>query len=293
MGLFRALAGTRDRLDLALRRLTGGRLGDDAAFELTDALVLADVGPTVAAELVGRLRALYAGEGGDPRELLAALVGERLPPPPEAYDGPPPEVLLLVGVNGTGKTTTAAKLAARYSREGRKVLLAAADTYRAAAGEQLDVWAARAGVPLVRHSGRGDAAAVLFDAVRTAGARSFEAVIADTAGRMHTAERLMRELGKLRRVVEKALGEHPVHTALVLDASGGQNGVHQARAFLDGAGCDRIVLTKLDGTSKGGFVLAVAAETGLPVSHVGTGEGLDDLEPFDPVKFARALVGLD
>ncbi|MCX7021078.1 MAG: signal recognition particle-docking protein FtsY [bacterium] len=293
MGFFQALAKTRDRLDRALRKLVGNRLGDEAADELEEALILADAGPAVAAGLVERLRELYTGDGTDPRELLARLVAESLPPVPPPYDGPPPEVLLLVGVNGTGKTTTAAKLAARYARDGKRVLLAAADTYRAAAGEQLEVWAERAGVPLVRHAEGGDPGAVLYDALEAAKARRMDAVIADTAGRMHTRDHLMRELGKLRRVVEKSLGEHPVGTALVLDAGGGQNGVLQARAFLDGAGCDRIVLTKLDGTSRGGFLLAVAAETGLPISHVGTGERLEDLEPFDPMKFARALVGLD
>ena len=293
MGFFQALSKTRDRLDRVLRRLVGDRLGDDAAGELEEALIQADVGPTVAAGLVESLRDVYFQKGPDPRELLARLVAGMLLPAPPAYDGPPPEVLLLVGVNGTGKTTTAAKLAARYAGEGKKVLLAAADTYRAAAGEQLEVWAERAGVPLVRHSGGGDAAAVLYDALEAAKARRMDAVIADTAGRMHTRDHLMRELGKLRRVVEKSLGAHPVGTALVLDAGGGQNGILQARAFLEGAGCDRIVLTKLDGTSRGGFLLAVAAETGLPVSHVGTGERLEDLEPFDPTRFARALVGLD
>jgi len=293
MGFFQALSKTRDRLDRALRRLAGNRLGDDAAGELEEALIQADVGPVVAAGLVKSLRDVYSEKGPDPRELLARLVAGMLPPAPPPYDGPPPEVLLLVGVNGTGKTTTAAKLAARYAGEGKKVLLAAADTYRAAAGEQLEVWAERAGVPLVRHTGGGDAAAVLFDALEAAKARRMDAVIADTAGRMHTRDHLMRELGKLRRVVEKSLGAHPVGTALVLDAGGGQNGILQARAFLEGAGCDRIVLTKLDGTSRGGFLLAVAAETGLPVSHVGTGERLEDLEPFDPTRFARALVGLD
>jgi fused signal recognition particle receptor len=293
MGFFQALAKTRDRLDRALKRLVGDRLGDEAAAELEEALILADAGPAVAARLVERLREIFAEKKGDPRELLARLVAEALPPVPPPYDGPPPEVLLLVGVNGTGKTTTAAKLAARYAREGRRVLLAAADTYRAAAGEQLEVWAERAGVPIVRHTGGGDAAAVLFDALEAARARRMDAVIADTAGRMHTRDHLMRELAKLRRVVARSLGEHPVGAALVLDAGGGQNGVLQAQAFLDGAGCDRVVLTKLDGTSRGGFLLAVAAETGLPVSHVGTGEGLGDLEPFDPVNFSRALVGLD
>jgi len=293
MGIFQALAKTRDRLDRALRRLVGGRLGDEAAVELEEALILADAGPAVAARLVERLRDLYSGDKTDPRELLAGLVAGMLPPIPPPYAGPPPEIFLLVGVNGTGKTTTAAKLAARYARDGKKVLLAAADTFRAAAGEQLEVWANRAGVPLVRHAEGGDAAAVLYDALEAAKARRMDAVITDTAGRMHTRDHLMRELAKLRRVVEKSLGDHPVGTALVLDAGGGQNGVLQARAFLDGAGCDRIVLTKLDGTSKGGFILAVAAETGLPVSDVGTGERLEDLEPFEPTKFARALVGLD
>ncbi len=293
MGLREALRRTSRRLGAALG-LISGPLDDETAEELTDALILADVGPGPAGELVEELRErrLSAENPGDPAVELARIIAERLPAPPVDYDGPAPEVRLLIGVNGSGKTTTAAKLAKRAKEAGRRVLLAACDTFRAAAVEQLELWSKRVGVPLVRHAEGGDAAAVLFDALEAARSRDVDLVIADTAGRLHAKRRLMDELAKLGRVVGKALGhEHPFRSALVLDAANGQNGLQQARAFLDIGMADEVILTKLDGSAKGGVVLAVGAQTGLPVTWIGTGEGPDDLEPFQPQRFAAALVG--
>lgn len=295
MALLEALRRTSRRLGAALG-LISGPLDDEAAGELVDALILADVGPLLAEELVAELRRglTEAKRPDDPALELARLIRRRLPEPPPPYDGPAPEVLLLLGVNGSGKTTTAAKLARRAVNEGRRVLLAACDTFRAAAVEQLEVWSRRVGVPLIRHGEGGDAAAVLYDALEAARSRGVELVIADTAGRLHSKSRLMDELSKLVRVVDKALGPgHPRRCALVLDAAGGQNGLSQARAFLEIGLADEVILTKLDGSSRGGAVLAVGAETGLPVSWIGTGEALDDLEPFDAARFAAALTAVD
>lgn len=294
MSLWTALKKTQGKLATALRGLGGGKLDDEVLEDLEEALILADVGPGVALELVEELRRRFKRDNS-PAELLAELITARLPV--AAEDKPTeqakPEVLFLVGVNGAGKTTTAAKLAFRAKQDGRRVLLAAADTYRAAAGEQLEIWARRAGVPIVRHGEGGDAGAVLFDALEAARAREVDLVIADTAGRLHNKNHLMAELDKLRRVVSKVLGEeHPRRSALVLDAVSGQNGLHQARAFLDAGQPGEVILTKLDGSGRGGIVLAISAETNLPISWIGTGEGITDLEPFDRAAFSRALLGI-
>jgi len=296
VSLWTALKKTQGKLASALRGLGGGRLDDEVLEELEEALILADTGPEVALDLVAELRRRFR-RGDSPTELLAELITDRLPAVPESAEPAEqakPEVLFLVGVNGAGKTTTAAKLAFRAKQEGRRVLLAAADTYRAAAGEQLEIWARRAGVPIVKHGEGGDAGAVLFDALEAARAREIDLVIADTAGRLHNKSHLMAELNKLRRVAGKVLGEeHPQRSALVLDAVSGQNGLHQARAFLDAGQPGEVILTKLDGSARGGIVLAIVAETGLPISWIGTGEGIDDLEPFDRATFSHALLGLD
>jgi fused signal recognition particle receptor len=295
MGLLDALRRTSRRLGRALG-LIEGPLDDETAEELTDELILADVGPTTAEELVEELgrRLLGAREHDAPAVELARLIARRLPEPPPPPDGPAPEIVLLLGVNGSGKTTTAAKLAHRAKTAGRKVLLAACDTFRAAAGEQLESWARRVGVPLVRHGEGGDAAAVLYDALEAARARGVDLVIADTAGRLHSKKRLMEELTKLRRVVGKALEpDHPSRGVLVIDGACGQNGLEQARAFLELDLADELILTKLDGSARGGVVVAVCAETRLPVRWIGTGEALEDLEPFDNQRFAAALVAVE
>jgi fused signal recognition particle receptor len=201
-----------------------------------------------------------------------------------------PSVILVVGVNGTGKTTTIGKLAAKLAEHHRSVLLAAADTFRAAAEEQLEVWAQRAGADFVGSPRGGDPAAVAYDAIEAAESRGRDVVIVDTAGRLHTQTNLMDELAKIRRVIERRLEGAPHETLLVIDATTGQNGLQQARLFGEAAGVTGVALTKLDGSAKGGIAVAVAHELGLPVTLVGVGEGLDDLRPFDPGDFARALV---
>jgi fused signal recognition particle receptor len=207
--------------------------------------------------------------------------------------GGPPSVVLVVGVNGTGKTTTIGKLAHRLRESGRSVVLAAADTYRAAAEEQLEIWAERAGADFVGSQRGADPAAVAFDAISAAEARDRDVVVVDTAGRLHTQTDLMKELAKVRRVIEGRLDGAPHETLLVLDATTGQNGLRQARLFEEAVQVSGVALTKLDGTAKGGVAVAITHEVGLPVKLVGVGEGIDDLQPFDPHDFARALVAQD
>jgi fused signal recognition particle receptor len=257
---------------------------------LEEALIMGDVGVRATAELVQRLEAR-----GDVAENLnealadevAALFGE----PPTLDLSHRPTVLLVVGVNGTGKTTTIGKLAAKLAQHGHSVLVAAADTFRAAAEEQLEIWAQRANVDFVGSERGGDPAAVAFDAIEAAQARGRDVVIVDTAGRLHTQTNLMEELAKVRRVIAQKLEGAPHETLLVVDATTGQNGLQQARLFGEAAGVTGVVLTKLDGSAKGGVAIPIAYELGLPVKLVGVGEQLDDLRPFDPQDFARALVG--
>jgi fused signal recognition particle receptor len=262
---------------------------DDAAWErLEEALIAADVGVPSTAELVRRLEA--RGEVGDLSEALvdeaAALLGE---PGRLGLDGQP-SVILVVGVNGTGKTTTIGKLANRLREHGRSVVLGAADTFRAAAEEQLEIWAERSGAEFVGGERGGDPAAVAYDAIETATEGGRDVVIVDTAGRLHTQANLMEELAKVRRVIAQKLEGAPHETLLVVDATTGQNGVQQARLFGDAVGVTGVALTKLDGSAKGGVAIAIANELGLPVKLIGVGEGLDDLRPFDPKDFARALL---
>jgi fused signal recognition particle receptor len=262
---------------------------DDGAWErLEEALIASDVGVGSTAELVRRLETR-----GDVRDLNEALVEELaglLGDPGTLAIGPRPAVLLVVGVNGTGKTTTIGKLAHRLGEHGHAVILAAADTFRAAAEEQLEIWAKRAGADFVGSARGGDPAAVAFDAIEAAGARGRDIVVVDTAGRLHTQVNLMEELAKVRRVIAQKLEGAPHETLLVVDATTGQNGLQQARLFNDAVGVTGVALTKLDGSAKGGVAVAVAYELGLPVKLIGVGEHLDDLRPFDPQDFARALV---
>jgi fused signal recognition particle receptor len=265
--------------------------------ELEEVLVRGDVGLPTAEELLERLKRRVRETGtedaaGIPAllrdlaaEMLRGAVGEPTPPA-----GGGPRVVLVCGVNGVGKTTTIGKLAYRGTRAGRKVLIVAADTFRAAACEQLAIWAERAGADIVRSASGADPASVAFDGVRAALSREVDLVIVDTAGRLHAKGNLMEELTKIRRVVDKALPGAPHEVLLVLDATIGQNGLAQAREFLAAAGVTGLVLAKLDGTAKGGVVLAIARETKLPVRYVGLGEKIDDLEDFDPEAFADALI---
>jgi fused signal recognition particle receptor len=262
---------------------------DDESWErLEEALIAADVGVPTTAELVQRLEARQdVGElGATLAEEAAELLGE---PGRLALDGPP-SVILVVGVNGTGKTTTIGKLAARLNDHGRSVILAAADTFRAAAEEQLEIWAQRSGADFVGSERGGDPAAVAYDAIEAATARGRDVVIVDTAGRLHTQTNLMDELAKVHRVIERRLPGAPHETLLVIDATTGQNGLQQARLFRDAVNVSGVALTKLDGSAKGGVALAIAHELGLPVKLVGVGEGIEDLRPFDPQDFARALL---
>ena len=262
---------------------------DDEAWErLEEALIASDVGVPATAELVRRLEAR-----DDLNDLNAALVEEVT----ALFGGPPRlalaervAVVLVVGVNGTGKTTTIGKLANRLRERGHDVVLAAADTFRAAAEEQLEIWAERAGADFVGSERGGDPAAVAFDAISAAEARGRDVVIVDTAGRLHTQTNLMEELAKVRRVIEGKLPGAPHETLLVVDATTGQNGVQQAKLFKDAAGVTGVALTKLDGSAKGGVAIPIAYELGLPVKLIGVGEQLDDLRPFDAHDFAQALV---
>jgi fused signal recognition particle receptor len=257
---------------------------EDAWERLEETLIGADVGVPATAELVRRLEERGGLEGLE--EELAALLGE-----PTTLDvAAHPAVVLVVGVNGTGKTTTIGKLAQKLREHDRSVLLAAADTFRAAAEEQLEIWAERAGADFVGAPRGGDPAAVAYDAIEAATARGREVVIVDTAGRLHTQTNLMDELAKIRRVIAGKLEGAPHETLLVVDATTGQNGLQQARLFDEAVGVTGVALTKLDGSAKGGIAVAIAHELGLPVKLVGVGEGLDDLRPFDPRDFARALV---
>ncbi len=263
---------------------------DDAFWErLEVALLRADVGVPATAELVGRLEA--RGEIGSLEDALAEEV-ERLfgEPPTLAVQGATPRVILVVGVNGTGKTTTIGKLAHKLREHGRSVLLGAGDTFRAAAEEQLEIWATRAGADFVGAPAGADPAAVAFDAVEAGRARGRDVVLVDTAGRLHTQTNLMAELEKVRRVIAGRIDGAPHETLLVVDATTGQNGLQQARLFAAAVGVTGVVLTKLDGSAKGGVAVAIAHELGLPVKLVGVGEGVDDLSPFDAGDFARALM---
>jgi fused signal recognition particle receptor len=259
---------------------------DDEAWErLEETLIAADVGVPATAELVRRLEERGGLEGIE--DEVASLLGD-----PGTLDvSARPSVVLVVGVNGTGKTTTIGKLAAKLSERGHSVLLAAADTFRAAAEEQLEIWAERAGADFVGAPRGGDPAAVAYDAIEAATARGRDVVVVDTAGRLHTQSNLMDELAKVRRVIAGRMEGAPHETLLVVDATTGQNGLQQARLFGEAVGVSGVALTKLDGSAKGGIAVAIAHELGLPVKLVGVGEGLDDLRPFDPADFARALVG--
>ncbi len=291
-GLFGRL---RDSLSRSRQALTAElALGsfdpaDEEAWErLEEALIMADVGVPATAELVRRLEA--RGVDGDLGPALAEEIERLFGDPGTLGVGEHPSVVLVVGVNGTGKTTTIGKLAQRLREHGRSVILAAADTFRAAAEEQLEIWAERAGADFVGSERGGDPAAVAYDAIEAARARGRDVVLVDTAGRLHTQTNLMDELAKVRRVIEQRLPGAPHETLLVVDATTGQNGLQQARLFRDAVGVTGVALTKLDGSAKGGVAVAIAHELGLQVKLVGVGETLDDLRPFDPGDFARALV---
>ena len=263
--------------------------GDDAAWErLEEALLRSDVGVPATAELVRRLE--ERGQVGQLEDALAEEVEALFGGSPSLLLNGQPSVILIVGVNGTGKTTTIGKLALKLQAHGRSVLVGAADTFRAAAEEQLEIWAERAGADFVGAPRGGDPAAVAFDAVEAARARGRDVVLIDTAGRLHTQANLLAELEKVRRVIAGRIEGAPHETLLVVDATTGQNGLQQARLFGDSVGVTGVALTKLDGSARGGVAIAIAVELGLPVKLVGVGEGIDDLQPFDAHDYARALL---
>jgi len=289
------LSRLRDSLSKSRRALTDQLAAvafdpaDDEAWErLEEALIGADVGVAATAELVRRLEA--RSELGDLGEALSEEIADMLGEPAPLAVTEKPSVILVVGVNGTGKTTTIGKLSQKLREHGRSVVLGAADTFRAAAEEQLEIWAKRAGADFVGSARGADPAAVAFDAVEAGRARGKDVVIVDTAGRLHTQANLMEELAKVRRVIASKLEGAPHETLLVVDATTGQNGLQQARLFGQAVDVTGVALTKLDGSAKGGIAVAIAYELGLPVKLVGVGEGLDDLRPFDAQDFARALV---
>ena len=284
-------------------RISDALLGNDVGPELWESLeevlIGADTGVETTFEVLDRIRATNPSSAEDVRdglrrELVAILDvpdGAGLLWGPAAIDPPPkPAVVLVVGVNGTGKTTAIARLAYAYGEDGKRVLAAAGDTFRAAAIDQLRTWSERIGFDIISHQQGADAAAVAFDAAEAAQARGHDIVLVDTAGRLHNKQHLLDELSKMRRVIERQLGRGPDEVVLVLDATTGQNGLSQARAFTEAVDVTSVILTKLDGSAKGGIVFAVASQLGLPVRFIGTGDGPGDLAPFDPAAFVDALL---
>lgn len=299
MGFFEKISAglkkTRDSLMGRLEDLAAGftKVDEDFFDELEETLIMGDVGANVTMRIMDELRDRVRHAGitepteviGQLREIITGLMGEESPLDLSTK----PSVVLVIGVNGVGKTTTIGKMAAYLRGEGKQVLLAAADTFRAAAAEQLAVWADRAGAELIRHEEGSDPASVVFDAIHAGKSRGADVIICDTAGRLHNKKNLMDELSKIARVISRELPDAAVEVLLVLDATTGQNAIPQARSFQEAAGITGIVLTKLDGTAKGGAVIGIREELGVPVKFIGVGEGIDDLRPFVPAEFAAAL----
>ena len=299
MGFFEKISAglkkTRDSLMGRLEDLAAGftKVDEDFFDELEETLIMGDVGANVTMRIMDELRDRVRHAGitepseviGQLREIITGLMGEESPLDLSTK----PSVVLVIGVNGVGKTTTIGKMAAYLRGEGKQVLLAAADTFRAAAAEQLAVWADRAGAELIRHEEGSDPASVVFDAIHAGKSRGADVIICDTAGRLHNKKNLMDELSKIARVISRELPDAAVEVLLVLDATTGQNAISQARSFQEAAGITGIVLTKLDGTAKGGAVIGIREELGVPVKFIGVGEDIDDLRPFVPAEFAAAL----
>lgn len=270
-------------------------IDDEFYDELEDSLIMADLGATVAHDAVKKLRDVVYQKsiqrGDDVKQALRDILIEKLNVGDTALDlSTKPSVVLVIGVNGVGKTTSIGKIAHRLKGEGKRVLLCAADTFRAAAADQLEIWANRADCEIVRSVEGADPGAVLFDSLAAAKARNVDVVLCDTAGRLHNKVNLMNELGKLRKIIDRELPDAAKETLLVLDATTGQNGLQQAKVFRETAGLTGIILTKLDGTAKGGICVAIAQELGVPVKYVGLGEGIDDLQPFNAEEYVKALI---
>ncbi|HEY6192075.1 MAG TPA: signal recognition particle-docking protein FtsY [Bacteroidota bacterium] len=296
------LAKTRENLAGKIHRILAGKtkIDDELIGRLEEALIGGDVGVATATKIIDSLKEKVRKERfespaeldtllrGEARRLLAGAPGGETDPFALPLAGGP-HVIMIVGVNGVGKTTTIGKLAYNYRKAGRTVLIAAADTFRAAANEQLEIWAKRAGVEIIQQTHGADPAAVSFDALKSAQARGIDLLIIDTAGRLHTKLHLMEELKKIRHVLQKLVPDAPHEVLLVLDASTGQNAIQQAKHFTAAVGVSGLIVSKLDGTARGGVVLAIADELGIPVRYIGVGEQLDDLQPFDPNAFIDAL----
>ena len=288
-GLSKTRGNMTEKVDEMVRE--NRKIDEDFYEELEDILLMADCGlkatTAIVDELRERIKAGRLKDAGEAREILKQIMVEQMdiPRPPLKW----PMVMLVVGVNGVGKTTTIGKLALRFQNIGRKVMLCAGDTFRAAAAEQLTVWAERARVPIIRHAEGADPAAVVFDGIQSAKAQGADLLIIDTAGRLHNKKNLMDELAKIRRVIDREYPEADTRCILVLDATTGQNGLMQARAFKEVAEINGIILTKLDGTAKGGIALAIRQELEVPVWYIGVGEGIDDLQPFNAKEFVEAL----
>ena len=270
-------------------------IDDEFYDELEDSLIMADLGATVAHDAVKKLRDVVYQKsiqrGDDVKQALREILIEKLNVGDTALDlTTQPSVVLVIGVNGVGKTTSIGKLAHSLKGEGKRVLLCAADTFRAAAADQLEIWANRADCEIVRSVEGADPGAVLFDSLAAAKARNVDVVLCDTAGRLHNKVNLMNELSKLRKIIDRETPDAAKETLLVLDATTGQNGLQQAKVFRETAGLTGIILTKLDGTAKGGICVAIAQELGVPVKFVGLGEGIDDLKPFDAEEYVKALI---
>lgn len=296
MGFFdifrKSVKKTKQNLSLELDNFSG-KITFDTLEELEEILILADVGVTTAGKICSRLGERIKRRNIDSTELrenLCEIVTELMEPDEPLVMETKPSVVLVVGVNGVGKTTSIGKLAYWLQGQGKKVLLGAADTFRAAAGEQLGVWAERVGCQMIKHAEGADPAAVVYDSITAAKARNVDVLICDTAGRLHTKKNLMEELAKIDRVLEREAPGCSRETLLVLDATTGQNGLNQAREFAAACGVTGIILTKLDGTAKGGVAIAIRDQLGLPIKFVGTGESIGDLTPFSAAEFAQALL---
>lgn len=295
--LKQGLSKSRETLLQNIGTIFQNRSWDEQSLDtMEESLIAADVGVKATEKLMQALRRQSPGRDGDIGEemssrLQAAMI-EMLQPPPAAGTAPlsaRPWVILFLGVNGVGKTTTIGKLAAQYRGDGKKVLLVAADTFRAAASEQLDIWGQRVGVDVVKHRSGADPSAVVFDGMQAAKSRGIDVLLIDTAGRLHTKVHLIEELKKIRRVITREQPDAPHETLLVLDATTGQNGLQQARVFKEATDISGIVLTKLDGTAKGGVIISIQEDLGVPVKYVGVGEEVEDLQPFEPARFVQAL----